>query len=309
MSDTLSSLKVGHEVPWVTSWTGEVHLGIGRCFTVSGRPALGQADAPGLGKPQYSKNHLVRQRLSVIRMLCPMCGEATAEDDRWTQVAKPVAAGALRRKGLALPADIYEDHVLLDAGAIAPLHKRCVDRSLRHCPHLRASPDVRVRRFPPIWTVIPLLIDADEIAGRRPKVVGFLQLCGVTRTIDRRWRLTKPQTWSSPRSLIVSPCGSPFRACNLDLACPPHPAVEARLSMGICSLWADRQPGAAGHSREHRPHTTLGHKDPPPQRLTFGAASTIAPGTGLASTTVKLRGRASWPKVLNLARFSEGRCL
>ena len=192
MSDTRSSLKVGHDVPWVTSWTGEAHLGIGRCFTVNGRPALRQADAPGLGKPQYSKNHLVRQRLSVIRMLCPMCGEPTAEDDRWTQVAKPVAAGALRRKGLALPADIDDDRVLLDAGAIAPLHKRCVDRSLRHCPHLRASPDVHVRRFPPIRTVIPLLIDADEIAGRRPEVVGFLQLCGVTRTIDRRWRLTEP---------------------------------------------------------------------------------------------------------------------
>ncbi|HAL06975.1 MAG TPA: hypothetical protein DCP26_06440 [Brevundimonas sp.] len=194
MSHTLSPLKVGHDVPWVTSWTGEAHLGIGRCFTVNGRPALGQADAPGRGKPQYSKNHLVRQRLSVIRMLCPMCGAPTAEDDRWTQVAKPVAAGALRRKGLLLPAAIEEDRVLLDAGAIAPLHRRCVDRSLRHCPHLRASPDVHVRRFPAMWTVIPLLIDADEIAGRRPEMVGFLQLCGVTRTIDRRWRLTEPQT-------------------------------------------------------------------------------------------------------------------
>ena len=82
--------------------------------------------------------------------------------------------------------------LLLDAGAIAPLHKRGVDRSLRHCPHLRGSPDVHVRRFPATWTVIPLLIDADEIAGRRPEVIGFLQLCGVTRTIDRRWRCTAP---------------------------------------------------------------------------------------------------------------------
>ena len=192
MPDLLSPLKVGHDVPWVTSWTGEAHLGIGRCFTVRDRPALRQEDSPGRGKPQYSKNHLVRQRLSVVRMLCPMCGEATQPDDRWTQVAKPVAAGALRRKGLALPAAIDQDIVLLDAGAIAPLHKRCVDRSLRHCPHLRGSPDVHVRRFPATWTVIPLLIDADEIAGRRPKVIGFLQLCGVTRTIDRRWRCTAP---------------------------------------------------------------------------------------------------------------------
>ena len=190
MPETLSALKVGHDVPWVTSWTGETHVGIGRCSTVMGRLALCQADAPGLGKPQYSKNHLVRQRLSVVRMLCPMCGEPTLEGDRWTQVAKPIAAGVLRRKGLVIAADIDQETVLLDAGSIAPLHKRCVDRSLRHCPHLRASPDVHVSRFPRFWTVIPLMVDTDEIAGRRPEVVGFLQLCGLTRTIDRRWRRT-----------------------------------------------------------------------------------------------------------------------
>jgi hypothetical protein len=190
MNETLSALKVGHDVPWVTSWTGEAHLGIGRCPTVMGRPALCQAEDPGRGKPQYSRNHLVRQRLSVVRMLCPMCGEPTGADDRWTQVAKPVPAGVLRRRGVAIAADIDQDTVLMDAGSIAPLHRRCVDRSLRHCPHLRASPDVHVLRFPAAWTVIPLLVDADEIAGRKPDVVGFLQLCGVTRTIDRRWRRT-----------------------------------------------------------------------------------------------------------------------
>jgi len=190
MPETLSALKVGHDVPWVTSWTGEAHLGIGRCSTVMGRLALCQADAPGMGKTQYSKNHLVRQRLSVVRMLCPMCGEPTLEDDRWTQVARPIAAGALRQKGLVIAADIDQDTILLDAGSIAPLHKRCVDRSLRHCPHLRVSPDVHVSRFPMFWTVIPLMVDTDEIAGRRPEVVGFLQLCGLTRTIDRRWRRT-----------------------------------------------------------------------------------------------------------------------
>jgi hypothetical protein len=190
MVETLSALKVGHDVPWVTSWTGESLLGIGTCPTVRGLPALGQANHPGLGKPQYSKNHLVRQRLSIIRMLCPMCGEPTATGDRWTEVARPVAAGALRLRGLAIPAEIDADVVLLDAGSIAPLHKRCVDRSLLHCPHLRGNRDVHVLKFPELWTVIPLMADVEEVGGRAPQVVAFLQLCGITRTIDRRWRRT-----------------------------------------------------------------------------------------------------------------------
>lgn len=117
-----------------------------------------------------------------------MCGLPTSVGDRWTEVARPVAAGALRLKGVAIPGVISADAVLLDAGSIAPLHKRCVDRSLLHSPHLRGNPDVHVMKFPELWTVIPLMADVDEIAGRNLSVVAFLQLCGVTRTIDRRWR-------------------------------------------------------------------------------------------------------------------------
>ena len=188
MSEALSALKVGHDVPWVTSWTGEALLGIGACSTVRGALAICQVQSPGVGKPQYSKNHLVRQRESVVRMLCPMCGGRTSSDDRWTQIARPVAAGALRMKGIPINIKIDPDAVLLDAGSIAPLHKRCVDRSLLHCPHLRGNADVRVMPFPQSWTVVPLMVDVDEVRGRKPNVVSFLQICGVTRTIDRRWR-------------------------------------------------------------------------------------------------------------------------
>jgi len=162
-------------------------IGVRRCSTVDGRLALCQVSDAGRGKPQYSKNHLLRQRLSVVRMLCPMCGEATPVDDRWTQVAKRTPAGVLRRRAVDVPADIDDDTVVIDAGAIAPLHRRCVDRSLQHCPHLKASPDIHLMRFPTAWTVIPLYVETDPVGGMRPQVVGFLQLCGLTRTIDRRW--------------------------------------------------------------------------------------------------------------------------
>ncbi|MDP1778023.1 MAG: hypothetical protein Q8K90_05385 [Brevundimonas sp.] len=195
----LSSLKVGVDVPWVTSWTGEPSLGVGPCPSVGGALAILQSDNPGQGKPLYSQNHAVRQRLSVRDMRCPMCGHPTLANDRWTQVAHPVAAGRLRadRRGGRLPAELSDDSILVDAGAIAPLHRACVDRSLRYCPHLKADPHIDVRRFPDRWIVLPLMARAEASAqlflarptpARTAAVIGFLQLCGLTGERDPAWR-------------------------------------------------------------------------------------------------------------------------
>lgn len=194
-----SSLKVGIDVPWVTGWTGEPTLGVRPCPSVGGALAIVQADSPGLGKPLYSQNHAVRQRVSVRDMLCPMCGQPTTAEDRWTQVAHPVTAGRLRAdgRGLGLPADLADDIILIDAGAIAPLHRACVDRSLRYCPHLKADPNIDVRRFPERWIVLPLMARAEAppqmflarpAPARAARVVGFLQLCGLTGERDPGWR-------------------------------------------------------------------------------------------------------------------------
>lgn len=195
-----SALKVGVDVPWVTSWTEEPVLGVRPCSTVGGRPALVQASAAGLGKPIYSQNHLVRQRQTILRLLCPMCGEPTTADDRWTQVAQRTSAGRLRRDGKVrqLSKDIEDRAVVIDAGSIAPLHKACVDRSLRYCPHLKADPNVNVMPFPARWTVLPLFIEAAPIAeagvaaGAAIAVITFLQLIGLTDRIDKDWRFRKP---------------------------------------------------------------------------------------------------------------------
>jgi hypothetical protein len=195
----VSSLKVGVDVPWVTSWTGEPVLGVRPCPSVGGALAMAQAECPGLGKPLYSQNHAVRQRLSVRDMRCPMCGEPTPANDRWTQVAHPFAAGAMRAagRGGALPSTIEDDRVLIDAGAIAPLHKACVERSLRYCPHLKADPNIDVRPFPERWVVLPLTTQAEAPAQlflaratptRSVAVIGFLQLCGLTERMDTGWR-------------------------------------------------------------------------------------------------------------------------
>lgn len=195
----LSALKVGIDVPWVTSWTGEPVVGPRSCGSVNGALAISQADNAGHGKPLYSQNHAVRQRLTIRDMLCPMCGEPTTSEDRYTQVAHPFAAGTLRAtgRGAALPGDIADDRVLIDAGAIAPLHKACSTRSLRYCPHLKADPNIDVQPFPRSWVVLPLLVRAEvppqlflarPQAGSQAAVIGFLQLCGLTDQRDPSWR-------------------------------------------------------------------------------------------------------------------------
>lgn len=197
-----SSLVVGVDVPWVTSWTAEPIEGVRPCPSVGGQLALVQAEQAGFGKPEYSRNHLLRQRLSMTRMLCPMCGQPTAQVDRVTQVARRLAAGKLRASGRAsgIPPAIADEQVIVDAGAIAPLHRRCSDLSLKHCPHLRAEPAIDVQPFPARWGLIPLMIEAvaplpagfalmAAAAVAAPvAVITFLQLCGVTDQIDKAWR-------------------------------------------------------------------------------------------------------------------------
>jgi hypothetical protein len=197
----LSRLKVGVDVPWVTSWSGEDLLGVGPCPEVGGRLGIRQVECAGYGRPQYSRNHLRRQRESTVRMLCPMCGEPTEAGDRWTQTGRLIAAGALRRSGLAAvtPPGAEDERVLLDCGAIPPLHRTCAERSRDQCPHLIAHATPELLAFPDTWYVAPLLIEARPeapahflAAGRQPPasvpVISFLQLCGITEDCDTGWK-------------------------------------------------------------------------------------------------------------------------
>ena len=189
--EKLSRLKVGLDVPWVTSWSGESLLGVRPCPSLDGGLAVVQANLPGQGRPNYSQNHLVRQRWSIRKMLCPMCGKPTPEDDRWTQTGRIVTAGALRQKGLAalLPATLDDEQTVLDAGAISPAHRVCMDLSLARCPHLQAHASPEPIRFPRRWTVLPLTIEARPPQahvlemrarpGAAVAVTSFLQLLGL----------------------------------------------------------------------------------------------------------------------------------
>lgn len=177
-----SRLKVGVDVPWVTSWSEEAVLGGARTPSAGGALAVVQEEHPGYGRPIYSANHFERQRLSVRRMLCPMCGEPTPEKDRWTLTGRLVTVGELRRRGLgdALPAELPDKRVVLDNGAISPLHRACADRSLLYCPHLKSDPTVKLRRFPKLFVAFPLFAEIDPaVAPPPPPIVSFVQLVGL----------------------------------------------------------------------------------------------------------------------------------
>jgi hypothetical protein len=180
-------LEIGVDVPWVTSWSAEQVIGVGPCPSVDGALAVGQAERPGQGEPLYPRNHLFRQRRSVREMLCPMCGEPTADGDRWTQTGRWTTARDIRAKGLGvwLPPEFADDRRLLDAGAIAPLHRACAERALIRCPHLKGMDDTRLKAFPGAWIVAALSVEArpshalSNVPQRAVAAVTFLQLIGV----------------------------------------------------------------------------------------------------------------------------------
>lgn len=190
-----SRQEIGVDVPWVVSWSAETPGGAGPCPTVDGAIAALQLWKPGEGKPLYPRNHLRRQRDSVRALLCPMCGKPTAEGDRWSQTGRFYAAGVLRARGFGqfLPADLDDDRVILDCGAIAPLHFQCAHASLLRCPHLGAMPDKDLKAFPPQWVVAPLYVEARQpITNKAIAAVSFLQLIGITTSRDPDWRASLP---------------------------------------------------------------------------------------------------------------------
>jgi hypothetical protein len=86
--------------------------------------------------------------------------------------------------------------VVIDAGAVAPLHLACAERSMRQCPHLCAMTSLEIRPFPTTWVVAPLMVEARRSTAALPglqneasiPVVSFLQIFGVPGELDRHWR-------------------------------------------------------------------------------------------------------------------------
>ena len=184
---TSPGLKIGVDVPWVVSWSEEPVTTIGPCPSVDGAIAVGQAENPGRGQPQFNRNHLFRQRRTVREMLCPMCGQPTQPGDRVSQTGHWTDAADIRRRtmGVWLPSDFKDDRRLFDAGTIAPMHRACAERARELCPPLKAFPNQDLHAFPGAWLIATINIEAQPKPGfsnlpQAPVVaISFLQIIGV----------------------------------------------------------------------------------------------------------------------------------
>jgi hypothetical protein len=109
-------------VPYTVSWTEEEHFFVGRC-AYFGKLAICQRVAPGKGQPAFGKPHSQRQRETIARGFCDLCGRTLKDRTKVSlSHARPVAHGA---EGLA----ILQVEPLL--------HRECAALSMNYCPSLR----------------------------------------------------------------------------------------------------------------------------------------------------------------------------
>jgi hypothetical protein len=129
-ADLPQSLK---DAPWSVSWSGENAFRLQPSTDFPGHAVLDQRQDPGAGVPQFAMIHVTRQRRGMIELLCHVCGEPTAPDDRFVF---PVASGGM---------------VTLHDGAeqwgcnVPPMHLTCAERALAECPHLSRLEDRPLR--------------------------------------------------------------------------------------------------------------------------------------------------------------------
>ncbi len=123
MTTKPASWKIGENVPWSVSWTGEDSFSLSASGDFPGYFDLLQADRPGSGAPKFAALHVTRQRLGMIGQLCHVCGRRTPERDRYLF---PVESGGFVAVG----------ETMRYAGTVPPVHLACAERARLTCPHL-----------------------------------------------------------------------------------------------------------------------------------------------------------------------------
>lgn len=152
---------IGVSVPWNAMWTGEQQYEIRPCRWAEGKLAIWSPHQPGTGTPIYAKPHMVRQRRSIAKFLCTVCGEHAPPGDRWWFGLGHFSEGWFMTTE-------------------APVHQACGTLASRVCPHLRTlKPDMRP--FPKTYSVLSAVVGGPRceddfgvsIAGRT--VIGHLK--------------------------------------------------------------------------------------------------------------------------------------
>lgn len=119
--------RIGQNVPWSVSWTGESGFTLQPSRDFPGLVDLVQEENPGVGAPVFAVVHVTRQRLGMVDHLCHVCGKPTPKGDRYIF---PVQSGGF--VGMADGSKRY-------GGNVPPVHLACARKAGRLCPHLSGS--------------------------------------------------------------------------------------------------------------------------------------------------------------------------
>lgn len=156
------ALEIGKDVPWNASWSGEAGHEIRPCRYAEGALAVWQPFKPGEGRPIFAAPHMVRQRKCIAELRCTVCGEKTAEDDRWW-----------------FPFGGWRDGWWVSTES--PVHKACADLAAHACPMIRKGGHTPIR-LPHGWQILAAVVggeDTDREFGIKTKgrrVVGHLKM-------------------------------------------------------------------------------------------------------------------------------------
>lgn len=121
-------------VPYTVSWSGEEKFFIAPCPHAK-LLAISQDVAPGVGRPRFGKPHSQRQRETIARELCDICGRPLRNR---TKVS--LSHARLMNHGAAGPAILQVEPLL---------HRECAALSMKYCPSLRrdiAAGTLRIRQ-------------------------------------------------------------------------------------------------------------------------------------------------------------------
>lgn len=160
-------------VPWTASWSEEERFTVGKC-PYARRPAILQAWAPRVGRPQFAKPHSDRQRACMALNLCGVCGKSLAGRTKLSlSQARPQPHSA---RGF----EVLQVEPLL--------HRECARLSVRHCPGLKRHIEAGifcVRRV--TQHEVQYAVMSEEyvatLTGAAVKAVGHAKVC-LKRWVD-----------------------------------------------------------------------------------------------------------------------------
>ncbi|MDX2074670.1 MAG: hypothetical protein SFX19_09975 [Alphaproteobacteria bacterium] len=141
-----NALVIGRDVPWNAAWTGEDRFELRPCRWANGKLAVWQPTSPGNGKPMFADPHMVRQRMSVMRMICTVCGQRTTPGDRWM---------------FAMGEYIKHLGAKFWVTTEAPVHKACAELAGARCPHIRKL-GIQPQPFPAGHMVMAALVGGEQ---------------------------------------------------------------------------------------------------------------------------------------------------